>query len=55
MRDQLVDVAGAIQKGVIGVQMQVGKLNGHTASLVVAACCVSVRKSRHKSSTIDIG
>ena len=31
---QLVDIAGAVQQGVIGVQVQVGKLGSHASSLV---------------------
>ncbi len=33
VRGELVDVAGAVEKGVIGVQMEVGELSGHGSSL----------------------
>ena len=32
--DQLVYVAGAIEKRIISMQMKVGKLSGHSSSLV---------------------
>ncbi len=43
MRGEFIDVARAIEQGVVGMQMQVGKFSGHTISLSRAAAAARVQ------------